>query len=406
MIVSDETSERDGVGFRIVFGSMVGLWATYFLLATLRGLLTGLDLTSEILLIRLAVTGFGIVVTLGLWLVLRAMWASPLWQKVAAILIVSMPGALLTAHFNVQAFAPINKRFIEAEIDKTFSGSDAGDMLDETVSDDETSRLRELERKTREDLQKIDSPDTLEYWRYVSDVALGRYFLLLSWGALYLARLAGAKAREAERKSATFRQAAREAELRSLRYQVNPHFLFNTLNSLSALILTGKNERAEAMVDSIANFYRQSLTSEPTADVTLDEEFALQRHYLDIEAFRFPDRLRVAISLPDDLAAVLVPGMILQPLVENSVKYAVAQSTRPVTIAISAREEYGRVVLSVEDDGPAGADAQPSGHGIGLSNVRQRIEARFGRDASIASGPTGSGYATHIRIPLMKASHG
>ena len=393
---------REKVPLGIVFMSMAALWATYFALATLRGVLTGIDLTAEVLMIRLTVTGFGVLITLGLWLIVRAMDDQPLWQKVAAILLASMPGALLIAHFNVQAFAPLNARFIEDEIDKTFAPQSPDDLLNDTLRSSEASRLQEIERQTREDLRKLEDPGSLDYWRYVSDVALGRYFLLLSWGALYLALLAGAQARAAERREGEFREAAREAELRSLRYQVNPHFLFNTLNSLSALILTGKNERAEAMVDSIANFYRQSLTSAPTADVSLDEEFDLQRHYLDIEAFRFPERLRIAIDLPADLASAQVPGMILQPLVENSVKHAVAESKEPITIAISAREECGRLVISVEDDGPGSLDGHSNGHGIGLTNVRQRLEARFGKEAAVASGRTAQGYATHIRMPLLR----
>ena len=376
---------------------MVALWATYFLVATARSAVLGLELSTEILGTRMLVTLFGVVVTMSLWLALRIVALRALWQSVAIVLVLAIPGALLIAHFNVQAFAPINQRLMEEELRAEASEIDPGNIL-------EDPQARYLERR-REEMRKYSRPQSVEYWRYVTDVALGRYFLLLSWGALYMALLAGAQARAAERREAEYRSAARAAELRSLRYQVNPHFLFNTLNSLSALILTGKNERAEAMVESIANFYRQSLTSEPTVDVALDEEFELQRHYLDIEAFRFPERLRVAIDLPEKLADALVPGMILQPLVENSVKYAVAESTRPITITIAAREEFGRLVITVEDNGPEGANGKEGGHGIGLTNVRQRIEARFGKDATVTSGPIEGGYATHIRIPLMRGHH-
>ena len=109
--------------------------------------------------------------------------------------------------------------------------------------------------------------------------------------ALYIAILAIEQARAAERREQKFRSAAKAAELRSLRYQVNPHFLFNTLNSLSALVMTGKPQRAEEMIKSISRFYRHSLADEPTSDVALADEFDLQRQYLEIEAVRFPDRL-------------------------------------------------------------------------------------------------------------------
>lgn len=392
MNIPSKSAEPDRVPFRTVLISMVALWSTYFLFASARSLLVGLDFTFEILGTRLLVTLFGVLVTLGLWFVLRAFDLKALWKSVAVVILLAIPGAVLIAHFNVQAFAPINERLMEEEL--RAEARDPGNILDEPDA-------LYLERR-KEEMRKYREPRSLEYWRYVSDVALGRYFLLLSWGALYMALLAGAQARAAERREAGYRAAARAAELRSLRYQVNPHFLFNTLNSLSALILTGKNERAEAMVDSIANFYRQSLTSEPTADVSLDEEFELQRHYLDIESFRFPERLRVQIDLPENLADARVPGMILQPLVENSVKYAVAESTRPVTIRISAREEFERLVITVEDNGPTGSGSSNAGHGIGLTNVRQRIEAAFGSEATVASGPIEGGYATHIRIPLVR----
>jgi LytS/YehU family sensor histidine kinase len=158
------------------------------------------------------------------------------------------------------------------------------------------------------------------------------------------------------------------------------------------------------MIQTISTFYRRSLADDPTSDVPLREEFALQRLYLDIETVRFPDRLKAEYDLPDSLAGALVPGMILQPLVENSVKHAVAPASRKVTITLSAREEYGRLVVTVADDG-AGAvrhGARPSdGFGIGLGNVHDRLAARFGDEASVVSGPTSSGYATQIRIPLI-----
>ena len=187
--------------------------------------------------------------------------------------------------------------------------------------------------------------------------AFGRYFMMLAWCALYLALLTGEKARAAERREGTYRRAAKAAELRSLRYQVNPHFLFNTLNSLSALVLTGKTQAAERMIQTISTFYRRSLADDPTADVPLREEFALQKLYLDIEAVRFPHRLRAVYKLPPELEDAKVPGMILQPLVENSVKHAVAPTSEQVTITLAAREEYGRLVVTVSDDGPGAARA-------------------------------------------------
>ena len=218
----------------------------------------------------------------------------------------------------------------------------------------------------------------------------------------HLALLTGEKARAAERREGAYRRAAKAAELRSLRYQVNPHFLFNTLNSLSALVLTGKTQAAEKVIQTLSTFYRRSLADDPTSDVPLREEFALQRLYLDIEAIRFPRRLRARYELPAELEDAKIPGMILQPLVENSVKHAVAPSSGTVTITLAAREEYGRLVLTVSDDGHGGGAAEPrEGYGIGLVNVRERLGARFGDEATIVSGPVPGGYSTQLRIPIL-----
>ena len=239
-------------------------------------------------------------------------------------------------------------------------------------------------------------------WRQLTDVALGRYFLLLAWAALYLALGNAAQVQAAERREGEFKRAAKAAELRSLRYQVNPHFLFNTLNSLSALVMSGRSEKAERMIQTMSNFYRHSLASDPTADMPLADEIALQRHYLEIEAVRFPERLRTEFDVPESLADACVPGMILQPLVENSVKYAVSATASPVTIRISAREAAGKLVLTVSDDGP-GKPEGPGGTGIGLANVRDRLAARFGDEASVETGPLpAGGYSTTLILPVTR----
>ena len=240
-------------------------------------------------------------------------------------------------------------------------------------------------------------------WKQLTDVALGRYFLLIAWAGLYIALGNAEMARASERREGEYRRAAKAAELRSLRYQVNPHFLFNTLNSLSALVMVGRTEQAEKMIQTISTFYRHSLAGDPTADVALADEIALQRHYLEIEAVRFPERLACEFDVPEGLENACVPGMILQPLVENSIKYGVSASTRPVTIRIAAQEAGGKLVLTVADDGPGKTSAN-GGTGIGLENVRNRLAARFGDEARVesASLPAG-GYATVLTIPLVRS---
>jgi two-component system, LytTR family, sensor kinase len=159
------------------------------------------------------------------------------------------------------------------------------------------------------------------FWQEIADIAVTHYFFVIAWASLYLALGYAREVREAERKASRYAQAAQDSELRSLRYQVNPHFLFNTLNSLSSLVMTGKPKEAEAMIQNLSNFYRTSLSSDPLEDVTLEEEVELQRLYLEIEAVRYPKRLRTIINIPPDLLNQHVPALILQPLVENAIKY-------------------------------------------------------------------------------------
>ncbi len=211
------------------------------------------------------------------------------------------------------------------------------------------------------------------------------------------------QARAAERREGEYKRAAKAAELRSLRYQVNPHFLFNTLNSLSALVMTGKGQAAEKMIQTLSGFYRRSLAEDPTGESTLEQEVALQRAYLEIEAVRFPDRLVTRFDIPAELEDAGLPGMLLQPLVENAVKYAVAPTRQPVTITIAAREEYGRLVVEVSDNGPGVPQGGRAGFGIGLANVRDRLGARYGKEASLAVGPgTEGGWRAVLRLPLER----
>jgi anti-sigma regulatory factor (Ser/Thr protein kinase) len=384
------------VPFATVLASVVGLWLTYFLLTTLRWQLLGLGLSQELLWPRALATLAGVGITLALWLVLRMVDARPLWVKITAALILALPVAVASAQANQMIMADLGAQLVQQiTVDQTTTGGSDGDVFG--------------------DVPGLNTPEApiddggaqavpASAWQDLTDLVFGRYFMMLAWCALYLALLTGEKARAAERREGAYRRAAKAAELRSLRYQVNPHFLFNTLNSLSALVLTGKTQAAEKVIQTLATFYRRSLADDPTADVPLREEFGLQRLYLDIEAIRFPRRLRAKYALSPELEDAKVPGMILQPLVENSVKHAVAPSSGTVTITLAAREEYGRLVLTVSDDGhDAGENAEARvGYGIGLANVRERLGARFGEEATVVSGPVPGGYSTQLRMPILR----
>jgi len=243
--------------------------------------------------------------------------------------------------------------------------------------------------------------------RLIADGTVTWYFLFAAWSAIFIAMTQQQLARLTERRLAEAETAAHAAQVRALRYQVNPHFLFNTLNSLSALVMSGRADRAEEMLMALSTFFRTSLSLDPSADVTLAQEIDLQRLYLDIEQIRFPKRLRVEIDVPDDLAKAQVPALILQPLVENAIKYGVSATRDPVLLTISARRlDGGRMQIDVTnrlaESGPTIPAAVPAheGTGLGLSNVCQRLEAHYGERADCRFGPIPGGYQVSIALPI------
>ena len=381
---------------RTVLASIAGLWLCYLGLITLRSALIDRTYFGEMLALRSVVTLAGMAVTVMVWSILRLFdhRRVGLRMGIAAVLIV--PAALALALVNTQVFSGIDQRNFKQERNPSqvqIRHDTAGNVLVDLPDPPQLTRaqLAALQQKFAEQ----------GLWRQLTDIAIGRYFLLLAWAALYFAMVNAEQARAAERREGEYRRAAKASELRSLRYQVNPHFLFNTLNSLSALVMTGKDVAAEKMIQTLSAFYRRSLAEDPTGDIALEAEVALQRSYLEIEAVRFPERLRTRFDLPAALEQACVPGLILQPLVENSVRYAVATTARPVTVTIAAREEAGRLVLEVSDDGPAVPDDGVHGFGIGLANVSDRLGARYGDAASLASGPgEHGGWRSIIRLPL------
>ena len=248
--------------------------------------------------------------------------------------------------------------------------------------------------------------------RWIADSSVTWFFFFAAWSAFYLATLAQARALGAQRRAAEAEAAARAAQVRALRYQVNPHFLFNTLNSLSSLILTGRAEKAEEMLLALSTFFRSSLSLDPSADVTLAEEIDLQRLYLQIEKVRFPSRLNVEIDIPEELESARLPALILQPLVENAIKYGISPTRDTVTLRIEARPiSADRFEIFVSNSGKPGASTKgPSGGpaegtGLGLDNVCQRLSARFGAQAKCEFGPLDEGGdQVHLTLPLDRST--
>lgn len=211
--------------------------------------------------------------------------------------------------------------------------------------------------------------------------------------------LSGLLAEERERSLAAARAAAQEAQLAALRFQINPHFLFNALNAVTSLVGGGRNAEAVAVVSRLSSFFRASLGAPAGALLPLQEELDVVGSYLEIEAARFGERLAVEIEAPEALYPALIPHFLLQPLVENAVKHGVAGSKRRVTVRVTARAEGRSLVLTVRDDGAAGAVAPP-GAGIGLANVAARLQALFGEEGRLTTQPMTPGFEAEVRLPL------
>ncbi|MFN7176026.1 MAG: sensor histidine kinase [Thermaurantiacus sp.] len=366
------TGTLDDGGFatrrdRLAILSIMAFWAGYFLLASVKALISELPGQEDMAIRRLCVTLLAIGLTWALYLVLRRFENWPTSRLIALAFGASLPLALAYAAINWSAF-----HYFPIEAHSSLAGK--GDMT------------------------AVAS---------IAWSALDWYFFIVCWAILWIAITYAAKVREAERTTARYARAAQEAELKALRYQVNPHFLFNTLNSLSSLVMRGRRAEAEHMILNLSDFLRATLEDDPTADVPLSEEVEMQSLYLGIETLRFPGRLRTEFDVPEDLAHVPVPGLILQPLVENSVRYSVARSLAPVTIRICARRHGNQLVVDVEDDGPVATTPAQGGCGVGLQNVRMRLAARFGAAASLAAGPQApAGWRARVSLPILERTQG
>jgi sensor histidine kinase YesM len=198
---------------------------------------------------------------------------------------------------------------------------------------------------------------------------------------------------------------ASSAQLTMLRYQLNPHFLFNTLNSISTLVLLKQTERANAMLSRLASFLRYTLANEPTAHVTISQEVETLKLYLEIEKMRFEDRLRPRFEIDMRVERARLPSLLLQPLVENAIKYAVTPKEEGAEIAVVARLNGDRVQIAVSDTGPGLNEmkARPSlSTGVGLANIRERLAQAYGPDHSFETRSLpGGGYEVEIEIPFQ-----
>jgi len=247
--------------------------------------------------------------------------------------------------------------------------------------------------------------DAAEIYSKVSFVesTTGSIMVMLSWSALYFAIKSYRifqEVRESALKSAAM---AHEAQLKMLRYQLNPHFLFNTLNAISTLVLEQNTEVANRMVTKLSSFLRYSLDNDPLQKITLEQELQALQLYLDIEKVRFEERLSLQLSIEDPANQALIPSLLLQPLIENAIKYGIARAEGGGQLSLSARVFAGDLLLEISDDGPGCelVDGHiPEARGVGLKNTCERLATLYGSEHSIKLSQTDPhGLTICIRIP-------
>jgi len=232
--------------------------------------------------------------------------------------------------------------------------------------------------------------------------AMSSTYLLLCWTGIYF----GIKyyeslqaQREATLKAVTL---AQEAQLKMLRYQLNPHFLFNTLNAISTLILDSENRTANQAVMRLSEFLRYTLDQDPMKKVTLRQEIEAMNLYLTTEKLRFGDRLKLEYAIEERALEALVPSLLLQPLIENAVKYAVSPSEKGGTVRVEGRARGSMLELAVADDGPGlhtGA-APGAGRGVGLRNTRERLAVLYDDRHRFATLDNKPGLRIELGLPL------
>ena len=241
----------------------------------------------------------------------------------------------------------------------------------------------------------------VHFFDFVGGV-MGSFYILLCWSGLYFGIKYYQQLQMQTEQTLKATAMAHQAQLKMLRYQLNPHFLFNTLNAISTLILDGANDTANKAVTRLSDFLRYTLDNDPMGRVTLGSELAALDLYLEIEKVRFGDRLVIRKSIEEGAHKALVPSLILQPLIENAIKYAISPSEDGGTLSISARVQRGMLIMQLADSGPGlgnGAGGQKSS-GVGLENTRDRLQELYGEDQAFTLAPNEpTGLRITINIP-------
>jgi hypothetical protein len=240
-------------------------------------------------------------------------------------------------------------------------------------------------------------------WHAVVAILMWSFFVLFMWCSLYFSIKQWQQASMEKERLLRAESEVREARLLALRYQLNPHFLFNSLNAVSTLVLDGNAPAATRMLAQIGDLLRTSLDSEVTAEVALSQELAFTEGYLAIEQTRLGDRLQVDMAVPLETRDALVPNMLLQPLVENAVRYGVAPLVEGGRIAIKSAVHADRLRIVIVNSGRRGEGEHKNGNGIGLGNTEERLKTLYGTDFVFSLGwPEAGGCEVVLELPLRR----
>ena len=237
--------------------------------------------------------------------------------------------------------------------------------------------------------------------------------LLGAWSALYYAINFFLQVEQQADRLERLETQATSAQLAMLRYQLNPHFLFNTLNSISTLVLLGETKPANAMLTRLSSFLRHTLVNQPGGKVTVEQEVETLMLYLDIERMRFEERLRTNFEIGPRASQAQIPSFLLQPLIENAIKYGVSAQEEGARISLSAHVIGNMLRMIVSDTGPGLQGTQrnaeslaqtPSSTGVGLANIRDRLAQAYGESSrfEIETPPDG-GFTVIIELPFEPA---
>ena len=206
-----------------------------------------------------------------------------------------------------------------------------------------------------------------------------------------------------ETETARLNEQLSKAQLNALRRQIEPHFLFNTLNAIAGLVREKRSDAAISMIIRLSEFLRQVVADSSRQQVTLGEEVEFLQKYLDIQKVRFAERLQLNIEVPQELFSAEVPALLLQPIVENAVKHGIAKRAQGGRISISALRRNGTLNVSVYNDGPGVAEADPASSGVGISNLRTRLQGLYGDGFELTMNNEESGVVVSVSMPYHEA---